>query len=246
VLDDLREPQSDRPATPASLRIEADAVLLDIEGTIGPITFVRDILFPYSRERLRAFIVANHEDAIVKGILDEAASLADGRDPVDALDDWQAKDVKAPPLKKLQGLIWESGYRSGAFRSEIFPDALRALERWKADGLRLYIYSSGSVQAQLLYFEFSSNGDLQPFFSGYFDTDIGSKIEAASYHRISERTGAKPDSIVFFSDNAKELEAARAAGLQTVHVIKDAIAPDPDFTGISDFSRIAVGRPGTP
>ncbi len=243
MLDDLREPQSDQPAAPLSSR--ADVVLLDIEGTIGPITFVRDVLFPYSRERFRAFIAANREDAVVKGILDEAANLAEGRDPIDALDDWQAKDVKAPPLKKLQGLIWESGYRSGAFRSEIFPDAFRVLERWKADGLRLYIYSSGSVQAQLLYFEFSSDGDLRPFFSGYFDTDIGSKIEAGSYHRISERIGAKPNSIVFFSDNAKELEAARAAGLQTVHVVKDATTPDPDFTAISDFSQAAVDRPGT-
>jgi enolase-phosphatase E1 len=245
VLDDLRETQSNQPIVPPTARIQADVVLLDIEGTIGPITFVRDVLFPYSRERLRAFIAANHEDTIVKGILDEAANVADGRDPIDALDDWQAKDVKAPPLKKLQGLIWESGYRSGAFRSEIFPDAFRALERWKADGLRLYIYSSGSVQAQLLYFEFSSDGDVRPFFSGYFDTDIGSKIEAASYHRIGERIGAKPNSIAFFSDNAKELEAARAAGLQTVHVVKDATTPDPDFIEISDFSQIAVSRLGT-
>ncbi len=244
MLDDLREPQSDQPAAPSS-RIAADVVLLDIEGTIGPITFVRDVLFPYSRERLRAFIAANHEDAVVKGILDEASGLADERDPIDALSDWQTKDVKAPPLKKLQGLIWESGYRSGAFRSEIFPDAFRALERWKADGLQLYIYSSGSVQAQFLFFEFSSDGDLRPFFSGYFDTDIGSKVEVASYHRISERIGEKPNRIVFFSDNAKELEAARAAGLQTVHVVKDATTPDPDFTAISDFSEIAVDRAGT-
>ena len=144
----------------------------------------------------------------MKDILDEAASLADGGDPIDALDDWQAKDIKAPPLKKLQGLIWESGYRSGAFRSEIFPDAFRALRQWKTDGLRLYVYSSGSVRAQLLYFEFSSDGDLRPLFSGHFDTDIGSKVEPSSYYCIAEHIGATANSMVFFSDSVKELEAA--------------------------------------
>jgi enolase-phosphatase E1 len=245
VLDDLREPQSDPSIVSPLVRIEADIVLLDIEGTIGPISFVREVLFPYSRERLRAFIAANHESAVVKDILDETASLADGGDPIDALDDWQAKDIKAPPLKKLQGLIWESGYRSGAFCSEIFPDAFRALKRWKADGLRLYVYSSGSVQAQLLYFEFSSDGDLRPFFSGHFDTDIGSKVEPSSYRRVAEHIGATANHVVFFSDSVKELEAARSAGLQAVHVVKDGTTSHPDFLGISDFCEIAVDRPGT-
>jgi len=207
---------------------------------------VHEVLFPYSRERLRAFIAANHESAVVKDILDEAASLADGGDPIDALVDWQAKDIKAPPLKKLQGLIWESGYRSGALRSEIFPDAFRALKRWKTDGLRLYVYSSGSVQAQLLYFEFSSDGDLRPFFSGQFDTDIGSKVEPSSYRRIAEHIGATTNSMVFFSDSVKELEAAQAAGLQTAQVVKEGTTSHPDFTEISDFCQVTVSRPGTP
>jgi enolase-phosphatase E1 len=225
------------------VRIKAEVVLLDIEGTIGPISFVREVLFPYSRERLRAFIAASRESAVVKDILDEAASLADGGDPIDALDDWQAKDIKAPPLKKLQGLIWESGYRSGAFRSEIFPDAFRALRQWKTDGLRLYVYSSGSVRAQLLYFEFSSDGDLRPLFSGHFDTDIGSKVEPSSYYCIAEHIGATANSMVLFSDSVKELEAARSAGLQAVHVVKDGTTSHPDFLGISDFCEIAVDRP---
>jgi enolase-phosphatase E1 len=243
VLDDLCEPGSNQSIVSPLVCIEADVVLLDIEGTIGPISFVREVLFPYSRERLRAFITANHESAVVKNILDEATGLADGGDPIDALDDWQAKDIKAPPLKRLQGLIWESGYRSGAFCSEIFPDAFRALMRWKTDGLRLYVYSSGSVQAQLLYFEFSSDGDLRPLFSGHFDTDIGSKVEPTSYRRVAEHIGATANSVVFFSDSVKELEAARSAGLQAVHVVKDGTASHPDFTEISEFCQVAIARP---
>lgn len=243
--DTLREPRADPSSGSAILRIEADVVLLDIEGTISPVSFVRDILFPYSRDRLQEFIAANSASPVVKGILAQAAELAEGGDPVAALIDWQARDIKAPPLKKLQGLVWKSGYRSGAFRSPIFPDALLALKQWKANGLRLYIYSSGSVQAQLLFFEFSADGDLRPLFSGHFDTDTGSKVEAFSYRRISERIDAAPNSIVFFSDSAKELVAALAAGLQTVHVVKDGTASHPDFTGISDFCQIAVTRIGT-
>ncbi len=217
-------------------------MLLDIEGTISPISFVRDTLFPYSRDRLKDFVSTNLSNPIVQDILTQAETLAGGGDAVTALLDWQERDVKAPPLKALQGLIWESGYRSGAFKSPIFPDALFALKQWKAASLPIYIYSSGSVQAQLLFFEFNVEGDLRPLFSGYFDTAIGPKNEASSYLRISEQIGASPDNIVFFSDNDKELQAARSTALQTVHVVKDEAPYHPDFLGISDFLQIAVAR----
>ena len=226
----------------APLEIDADIVLLDIEGTISPISFVRDVLFAYSRERLSAFIADHRGDAVVEGVLAQASALAGGADPLAALADWQDRDVKAPPLKTLQGLIWESGYRSGAFQSPIFADALAALKRWHAAGLPLAIYSSGSVQAQLLFFEFSAAGDLRPLFFSHFDTDIGPKIEAASYARITEKIGARPGRIVFFSDIPKELEAARAAGFQTVHVAKDSTPRDASFPEISDFSEVDLVR----
>ncbi|MFA5958273.1 acireductone synthase [Hyphomicrobium sp.] len=222
--------------------ITADAVLLDIEGTISPISFVRDTLFPYSRDRLKDFVSTNLASPVVQDILTQAEALADGGDAVTALLDWQERDVKAPPLKALQGLIWESGYRSGAFRSPIFPDAFLAVKQWKAASLPIYIYSSGSVQAQLLFFEFNVEGDVQPLFSGYFDTTIGPKNGASSYLRISEQIGASPGDIVFFSDNEKELQAARAAALQTVHVVKGETLYHPDFLGISDFCDVAVAR----
>lgn len=232
------------PGEGASLvrEIDADVVLLDIEGTISPLSFVRDVLFAYSRERLAAFVADHRGDTIVETLLEQTASLSGSADPVAALVDWQNQDVKAPPLKKLQGLIWEAGFRSGAFQSPIFPDALASLQRWYAERWPLAIYSSGSVQAQLLFFEHSVAGDLRPLFSRHFDTDIGPKIEPASYTRIADEISSPPSRIVFFSDAPKELEAAQAAGVQAVHVVKDGTQPDPGFAGISDFSEISLVR----
>ncbi|MDQ8698482.1 acireductone synthase [Hyphomicrobium sp. LHD-15] len=219
---------------------EARAVLLDIEGTISPIRFVRDVLFGYSRTHLARFIAARRGDPVVAAILEQVSLLAGGGDPVAALEAWQARDEKAPPLKKIQGLIWNEGYRSGAFRSPIFADALAALRRWKAAGLPLYIYSSGSVQAQLQFFEFNEAGDLRALFSGHYDTDIGPKIEAASYMRIASQIGVPSQSVVFLSDNPAELEAASAVGFKVVHVVKDAAAPAPQFPEITDFEQVDV------
>lgn len=218
----------------------ADAVLLDIEGTISPISFVRDTLFPYSKKRIADYIAANSGSPVVQDILARTTALAEGADALGTLIDWQERDVKAAPLKKLQGLIWESGYRLGELKSPIFPDALRALKQWKANGLPLYIYSSGSVQAQLLFFEFNTEGDLRPLFSGYFDTDIGAKTEPSSYLRISKNIHVTPNGIVFFSDNAKELEAARSAGFHVIHVAKDGTESHPAFPQITNYSQVDV------
>lgn len=226
------------------LRFSADAVLLDIEGTISSMAFVRDVLFAYSRERLAAFVDARRAEPAIAAILDEASSLAGGDDAVAALLRWQDRDEKAPPLKKLQGHIWENGYRSGAFKSSLFPDALAALERWKDAGLPLYIYSSGSVQAQTLFFEFNDAGDLRSMFSGYFDTDIGAKTVPSSYAAIAARIGKDAGRIIFLSDNVAELKAARAALMQVVHVTKENAASDGQFPATDDFAAldIAAGR----
>lgn len=223
-----------------ALHFSAEAVLLDIEGTISPISFVRDVLFPYSKDRLRSYIADHRDTPAVQDIVAQAAALANGGDAIEALADWHERDIKAPPLKKLQGLIWESGYRSGALRSTLFADVLPALTRWKANGLPLYIYSSGSVQAQLLFFEFNAQGDLRPLFSGYFDTEIGAKTDTASYLQICELIRQEPRSVIFLSDNALELAAARTTGLQTAHVVKDGTKENPDFTVVYDFHLATI------
>lgn len=241
-----RKPQAGLPPRTAVTRaaspmnFEADAVLLDIEGTISPLSFVRDVLFPYARAHLDSFVDTHRGDAEVAQILNEASDLANGGSALAALHDWQDRDVKAPPLKKLQGLIWKDGYRAAIFKSLLFPDALAAMRRWKAAGLHLYVYSSGSLQAQLLFFEFNTEEDLRPLFSGFFDTGIGSKLEAKSYAQIAERIDTNVNRIVFFSDNAGELDAAREAGLQTCLVAREEILSAPGFTTISSFGEVRI------
>jgi enolase-phosphatase E1 len=223
------------------VNVVADAVLLDIEGTISPIAFVRDVLVPYARERLSRFVTANARRPEIHALLDDARALAgDDEDPIVALHRWLDADEKVAPLKKLQGLIWESGFRSGALASPLFPDALRAIERWRGAGLPHHIYSSGSVKAQHLFFEHTEAGNLRSYFAAHFDTDIGPKTSKASYLTIAETLGVLPTSILFLSDSAKELAAATAAGLQCVQVVKDATEADPSFLHITSFDTLNV------
>lgn len=221
-----------------ALSLEIGAVLLDIEGTISSTAFVRDVLFAYSRQHLPAFVAAHRHERETASILAAAAALSHRDDPLAALLEWQRRDEKAPPLKAIQGLIWESGYSAGAFRSPIFADALAALRRWSAAGLPLFVYSSGSLKAQDLFFRHNEAGDLRALISGHFDTAIGSKVEPASYARVTRSIGAPAADILFLSDDVGELAAARAAGLQVVQVVREATPPDARFAAISDFSAL--------
>ena len=225
-------------SVPRSFR--ADAALIDIEGTISPTAFVRETLFGYSRGRIAQYVKAKAGDSEVEAILAETRELAPGLDPVEALDDWQARDVKAAPLKALQGLIWESGYVSGAFTSPIFPDALEALRRWRAAGVRLYVYSSGSRHAQNLFFRHNEAGDLRRLFSDFFDTGVGPKTERGSYVAIGRAIGTAPAAILFLSDSAAELRAAESAGLQVAQAVKEASLAEMRWAAVADFSAIDV------
>src|SRR3546814_5046633 len=137
---------------------------------------------------------------------------------IETLLGWMDADRKATPLKALQGWIWRQGYEAGEIKGDIYPDAADALKRWQAAGLKLYVYSSGSVEAQKLIFGHSAAGDLTPCFSGFFDTNIGGKLEAASYANIATALGLAPRSMLFLSDHPREIEAAATAGMQTVRL----------------------------
>jgi len=203
----------------------ARAVLLDIEGTTTDIAFVHDVLFPYARERLGDFLRAHAEDPAVaeqlRAVRREVGEDLDLAGVIDTLRRWIDEDRKATPLKALQGMIWAQGYADGRLRAHVYPEVPDTLRRWKDAGLGLYVYSSGSEQAQRLLFAHTEAGDLTPLFSGYFDTRVGHKREAESYRRISEAIGLPPEEIVFLSDVPEELDAARAAGLATVQVVRD-------------------------
>lgn len=208
------------------------AILTDIEGTTSSIAFVAETLFPYARERLPAFVAAHPAEAAP--ILAEVATAEPG-DPVATLTRWIDEDRKATPLKALQGMIWADGYREGAFTGHIYADAVAGLRRWHAAGTKLYVFSSGSVAAQKLLFGHSDAGDLTPLFSGYFDTTTGPKREAASYRAIAEAMGLAPGDVLFLSDTPAEITAARAAGMQALHIDREAGTGD-----IASFEEIAL------
>jgi len=200
------------------------AVVLDIEGTVGSIRFVKDVLFPFARSRLRPFVLAHRTQPEVVGLLDAVRAetgVADLDGQIDQLERWSDADRKITPLKALQGLVWAGGYASGELVAHLYDDALAALQRWAAARLPVYIYSSGSIAAQKLYFAHTRAGDLTPGLAGYFDTTTGPKQEAASYRRIAAAIGRPAGDLLFLSDVAAELEAAAAAGFQAVQVRRE-------------------------
>ncbi len=203
------------------------AIVTDIEGTTSSIDFVHKTLFPYAREHLADFVRANLDNADVQEQLAAVErELGEAHLPLDEalahLVEWMVEDRKLTPLKVLQGMVWEQGYRQGDFTGHVYKDAAEVLRRWHEQGLRLYVYSSGSVQAQKLLFAHSDAGDLTALFSGYFDTTIGAKREVAAYRLIVEALELAPDEIVFLSDIPAELVAAKAAGMHVIGLARHA------------------------
>jgi enolase-phosphatase E1 len=223
------------------------AVLTDIEGTTSAITFVKDVLFPYAREHLPRFLETHRSDPEVQRWLDATAREAGIEDPnsrhvVETLLRWIDEDRKAAPLKALQGMVWKSGYEAGDYRAHVYPEVPSRLREWKAQGLRLYVYSSGSVLAQKLFFRYSEAGDLAALFEGWFDTEVGGKRERGSYLRIAESIGLPPPGILFLSDVVEELDAARSTGMQTIQVCRPPATCPAVRTRpcVADFGGIAL------
>ncbi len=209
-----------------------NAILTDIEGTTSSISFVKEVLFPYARAALPGFVRDHGHEPQVRQWLDAvateiAASACQDEVIVETLQGWIDQDRKHTALKALQGMIWETGYRNGDYSAHLYPEVAAVLRGWHAQGLPLYVYSSGSVPAQKLFFGFSQAGDLNGLFSGNFDTEVGGKRETASYARIAEAIGIAPGEILFLSDIVEELDAAREAGLQTVLLDRLADYPMP-------------------
>lgn len=208
-------------------------ILTDIEGTTTAIAFVHQRLFPYAAEALEGFLARHAARAEVAAILREVP----GEDKLATLRGWMAEDAKVTPLKALQGLIWRQGYDEGALKGHLWPDVAPALREWQAAGLRLAVYSSGSEEAQRLLFRHSEAGDLEGLFEGFFDTRMGGKREAASYARIAGAWGVPPGAILFLSDVAEELDAAREAGLSTCQLVRpeDGTRPSGRHPEAADF-----------
>ena len=208
--------------------VEIRGILLDIEGTTTPIAFVHDVLFTYARQHARDFL-AQHAAELTDDIAQlrdehardvnsgaEPPPLAGDADSVTTYIHWLIdRDRKSTGLKSLQGKIWREGYANGTLKAQVFSDVRPALERWRKAGLRISIFSSGSVLAQQLLFAHTEDGDLTPSISDYFDTNAGAKGDAESYRRIATDMNLPPHEILFISDVVTELEAAKAAGMKT-------------------------------
>jgi len=223
------------------------AIITDIEGTTSSLSFVKDVLFPYARQHIAAFVHAQAARPDVRAQL-AAVSQIVGRaltddEAVAQLTRWIDEDQKITPLKALQGMIWEAGYRNGDFQGHVYDDAVRQLREWKDRGVALYVFSSGSVHAQKLLFGYSVFGDLTPLFSGYFDTTIGSKRETSAYRHIAKSIGIPAGDILFLSDIREELDAAQAAGLHTCWLVRDGTLPASTSHPLArNFAEIAMLR----
>ncbi len=215
-------------------------ILLDIEGTTTPISFVFETLFPYARRRLGQFLVEHADEPAIRG--DIEALRMQHRVDVDALlnpPEWanrspghelesatayglwlMDRDSKCSALKSLEGKIWQEGYRKGELHGEVYPDVPPAFARWSRQGKMICIFSSGSVLAQKLLFGSTAAGDLTRFLRAYFDTTIGPKHAAESYWQIAKKLALEPSTILFISDAPKELDAARDAGMQTILCVR--------------------------
>jgi enolase-phosphatase E1 len=222
-------------------------ILLDIEGTTSSVSYVYEVLFPFARDHLDAFLLEQWDAAGTLRALNQLArdagatsfaawtsddSLAAARERVRGevlklMDD----DVKSTGLKEIQGLIWRSGFASGQLRAHVFGDVPTALKGWTERGLDVRIYSSGSVAAQKLFFAHTERGDLSRFLKGHYDTTTGPKREPASYRRIAEEMRLSPAEILFLSDIVAELDAARTAGLETRLAVRPGNAPSPEGHG---------------
>jgi len=216
---------------------KCDVVLLDVEGTVAPISFVYDVLFPYAASHLDGFVreewdtlndvvelfeaqvEADRKDGLL-GVVDIPAAEGNNREQrIQSVIDsarWQMEtDRKTTGLKSLQGRIWKGGFESGQLQSVVFPDVPNALKRWTEAGRKCAIYSSGSVQAQRLFFRYCEAGNLSEYLDGYFDTKVGAKREPESYRAIARELGAEPSKVFFATDVVAEADAAREAGMNT-------------------------------
>jgi len=221
------------------------AIVTDIEGTTSSLSFVKDVLFPYARAQMGEFIHQHADEPAIAALIDDVRQETGNDlrldDVIQRLEQWIDADKKITPLKALQGLLWETGYQQGDFKGHIYPDAKQKLEQWHQQGIRLYVYSSGSVHAQKLLFGYTEYGDLNYLFSGYFDTKIGAKVEPDSYRHIAEAIKLPANEILFLSDVKPELDAAKKTGMQTTWLIRDGdLDPQASHYQVENFSAIKI------
>ena len=236
------------------LSVDVEGILLDIEGTTSSISFVYDVMFPYVREHLRSFLEANWDSESVAAVrpllMADAQSCGLNVDAVETVQQTEQTvlalmdgDHKTTGLKTLQGLIWKAGFHSGTLVAHVYEDVVPALQHWKQNGCDIRIYSSGSIQAQKLFFGHTEAGNLLEYFTAHYDTTTGPKKDAASYKTIAEDFGLPPEKILFVSDVTAELAAATQSGFKGCLSIRPGNPTQDDadqFPNIKSFDEISI------
>lgn len=219
-------------------------ILTDIEGTTTEVSFVYDILFPYFRAHMDQWKTVDSdpmnqvlEQTRVLVLEEQSINLTSKEALFEQLRQWSNEDRKVTPLKTFQGMVWEQGFKSGAIKGHVYTDVKPALEQWMSMGIKLAIFSSGSIAAQKQLFGFSIEGDLTPYFSAFFDTTTGMKRDEQTYQLIVEQLQAPANSVLFLSDISQELEAAHAAGLRTLQLVRPGTEANWSWC-VADFSEI--------
>jgi enolase-phosphatase E1 len=220
-------------------------VLMDIEGTTTSVSFVYEVLFPYFQNNIQRLEKVKNLKQVkqafdqVKEIVrnEENIELNTVQEIIDKLLIWSKEDRKVTPLKTLQGVLWQTGYKTGEIVGHVYPEVPVKLMEWKNLRLRMGIFSSGSVAAQKLLFGYTQTGDLNRYLEHYFDTKTGSKRDVNTYKEIARKINFEPKHILFLSDIFEELEAANAAGFKTIQLIRPGTEPRWDSVA-KDFTEI--------
>ncbi len=220
------------------------AIVVDTAGTTTDLNFIQDTLFPYSSKALADFLEDNQTNVLVDNCISDVKDIALEPDAslervVEILQQWIAEDRKATPLKTLQGLIWKQGYAKGEFKGHIYPDFIDSVKEIKAQNVRLYSFSSGSVDAQKLLFSHSDGGDLTEFFDGHFDTRTGNKLFKQAYLNIINTISLAPKQVLFISDVLEELKAAEQAGMRVMQMVRETTQRTGDYPQISNFKELS-------
>ena len=221
-----------------------NAIITDIQGTTSSLTFEHDVLSPYAKENITDYVFAMHDDADVVEQLEQVNQEVGKKlslgEAVQQLLQWINEDKEVTSLNALKSLVWEAGYRTGEFTGHVYADAARMMTNWNDNGIAIYIYASDSVRSQQLLFGFSDFGDQTENLTGYFDIRTGDKCDPASYQRILNKIHILAGGVLFLSDTKEELDAAKAAGMQTGWLVRDVdnIDSDAEHKQFKSFSEI--------
>lgn len=223
-------------------------VLMDIEGTTTSISFVHEVLFPYASKHLESFVRKNISAphiiaelvAVQRTVQEEEDKTISDDEAIEQLLDWILDDRKHTALKTLQGYLWKEGYLTGEYQGHVYEDVVPVLQKWQEAGIEMGIYSSGSVEAQKLLFQYSEKGDLTPYLTAHFDTNIGHKRAIRSYQNIQAILKFPPEQILFLSDVEEELDAAKEAGFLTTQLVRPGTEASKKHLTVVNFQELRV------